>query len=313
MPNNQTKRLAQGAMMIALFTVFIAVAYYIPIISLIATFFAPLPIAWYSATYDRNSSIFVAIIGCILTFFFGGLLIVPFALIFASIGVVMGIGIGLKKSKIFIFMSTGITVLITFAIEYLISLKVFEVDFIRESLQLMRESYEKSIEFSKNLTGQSPITDEALDYLFTTMELSIPASITIAIFFYTFIIISVNLPILKRLGIDVPKFNTFKDLRMPRAILWYYLIVLSINLFVQPEIGTALHVICLNLSLILWILLTIQGISFVHYCLDLMGVPSFVKVLATVMAIPLYSFFVLIGILDLGFNIRSFVKGKIQK
>lgn len=313
MPNNQTKRLAQGAMMIALFTVLIAIAYYIPVISLIATFLAPLPIAWYSATYDRNSSIFVAIIGCIITFFFGGLLIVPFALIFASIGLVMGIGIGLKKSKISIFMSTGITVLITFAIEYLISLKVFEVDFIRDSLQLMRESYEKSIEFSKNLTGQSPMTEEALDYLFTTMELSIPASITIAIFFYTFIIIAINLPILKRLGIDTPKFNAFKDLRMPRAILWYYLIVLSISLFVQPEVGTALHVICLNLSLILWILLTIQGISFVHYCLDLMGVPRFVKSLVTVISIPLYSFFVLIGVLDLGFNIRSFAKGKIQK
>lgn len=313
MPSNQTKRLAQGAMMIALFAVLIAIAYYVPIISLFATFLAPLPLAWYSASYDRKSSIFVAIIGCVITLFFGGLLIVPFALIFASIGVVMGDALRLKRSKIYLFMSSSLAVLITFALQYLVSLKLFEVDFIRDSFKMLRESYDRSIELSISMTGKSPISEEMLNNIFTTMELSIPACITIATFFYAYIIISINLPVLKRLGIEVPKFSAFKNLRMPRAILWYYLIVLSINLFVRPEMGTALHVVCLNLSLILWLLLTIQGISFIHYVIDALGMPKIVKILATVMAIPLYSFFVLLGILDLGFKIRSLVKGKIQK
>ncbi|MFC7687742.1 YybS family protein [Ureibacillus sp. GCM10028918] len=313
MPNNQTRRLAHGAMMIALFTIFIAIAFYVPIISIVATLFAPLPMAWYSAKYDRNSSLLVALIGCITSFFIGGLLIIPFALIYSATGVVIGDALRLKRSKVFLLMSTGITALITFAIEYVIALKLFEIDIIKESMTIMRETYSKSIELSQSLNGQTPLDEQTVNRMFETMETMIPASITIAMFVTTFIIISINLPMLKRFGINVPKFRSFKNMRLPKAVLWYYLIILSINLFISPESGTALYVISLNISLILWLLLTLQGISLIHFILDAYGSPPFLKVLATLMAIPLYSFFVLIGILDLGFDIRSIVKGKIQK
>lgn len=314
MPNNKTKGLAQGAMMVALFVVLIAVALYVPLVSIIATLFAPLPLAWYSANYDRNQSIFVAIIACFLTFFIGGLLILPFSLIFASIGVVIGISLKLKRSKIFILMSTGLTVLITFAIDYLITLKLFEFDFIEQSMQMMRTSYEQSLKLTQSMTGQSALTEETLELFFVTLETTIPASVTLAAFALAFIIISINLPILRRLGVVVPKFSALKDLRLPRSILWYYLIVLSISLFAKPEIGTTLYVICLNLNMILWVLLTIQGLSFILYLLDKkIKVTNFLKVLVILLAIPLYNFVILVGIVDLGFDIRSLVKDKIQK
>ncbi|QCR34317.1 YybS family protein [Lysinibacillus sp. SGAir0095] len=313
MPNNQTKRLAHGAMMIALFTIFIAIAFYVPIISLVATLFAPLPIAWYSAKYDRSSSILVALIGCITSFFIGGLLIIPFALIYSAIGVVIGDALRLKRSKVYLLMSTGVTTLITFAIEYVISLKLFEVDIIKEFMTIMRESYQKSIELSQSLNAQSPLDEQTVNRMFDTLEMMIPATVTIAVFSITFIIISLNLPMLKRFGINIPKFRAFENMRLPKAVLWYYLIVLSINLFISPEIGSTLYVICLNFSLVLWMLLVLQGLSLIYFILSAYGSPKFLKVLAAFMAIPLYSFFVLIGILDLGFDIRSIVKGKIQK
>lgn len=313
MPNNQTQRLTHGAMMIAIFAVLIAIAYYVPLINLIATFFAPLPIAWFSAKYDRTTSIVIGVIGCIITFFFGGLLILPFSMIFAVCGIVIGDALRTNKSKVYLFMSTGIAVLITFAIQYIISLKLFEIDFIKESFQLMRDSYKASFEMAENLTGQMPMTEEALNLMFDHMEMAIPATITLSVFFFAFIIISINLPILKRLGIAVPKFNAFKDLRLPRTTLWIYLIVLTIQLFVRPEFGSSLYVITFNFSMVLWVLLTIQGIAFLHFILHAYKAPKFLTVLTTVMAIPLYNFVVLIGILDLGFDIRSYVTGKIQK
>jgi len=217
MPNNQTKRLAHGAMMIALFSIFIAIAFYVPIISLIATLFAPLPLAWFSAKYDRNTSILVAIVGCIITFFFGGLLILPFSLIFAAIGVVIGDALRLKRSKVFLLMSTGITVLITFAIQYIISLKLFETDFIKESMQLMRESYTKTMELSESITGQTVMDAKMLNDMFDMIEAAIPATITMGVFFLAFIIISINLPMLKRFGVNVPKFSAFKNMRLPKS------------------------------------------------------------------------------------------------
>ncbi|SOC08160.1 uncharacterized protein YybS [Ureibacillus xyleni] len=313
MPNNQTKKLVNGAMMVALFSILIAIAFYVPIVNLVAIIFAPLPLAWYSAKFDRGSAILVAIMGCISSFFIGSILIIPLAVICASIGVVMGDALRLKKSKVYLLMSSGITVLITFALQYVISIKLLNTDFIKEAMQMTRNEYEKSIELSQRITGQAPIDEKTLNQMFDTMQMALPAAIVLGVFFLTFIIVTSNLPLLKRFGVNVPKFNTFKNLRLPRSILWYYLILLSINLFISPETGSPLYVICLNLSMVLWLLLTLQGISFIHFCLDAYGSPSILKVLATIMAIPLYSFVLLIGIFDLGFDIRSFVKGKIQR
>lgn len=313
MPNNETKALVQGAMMVAIFTVLLAIAVNVPIISMVATLFAPLPIAWYSATYARKKSILVTVLAIMLSFFVGGLLVVPVALIFAAAGFMIGEGLRLKKSKVYIFLSTSVTLLLTLAIEYLISLRLFEFDLIQDTLKLMRESYESSIAFVEKTTGQSPMTEQALADMFTMVEMTIPASVTLAMLFLSIIFISVNLPLLKRLGIDVPKFSTFKNLRLPRAILWYYLIILSINLFVRPELGTTLYVVMLNFSLILWVLLTVQGLAFIFYVLEAYQSPPALKVVTVFLAIPLYSFVILIGILDLGFNLREYINNKTQK
>lgn len=213
------------------------------------------------------------------------------------------------------FLSTSIVLLITFAIQYLISLRLFEVDFIRDSLALMKTSYMESIKMTESLTGQ-PVPKETMEMantMLNTLEMTIPASITFAMLFLTFIIITVNLPILKRLKVDVPKFAKFSELRLPRSVLWYYLIVLSVNLFVRPEADSTLAIIMLNISMVLWVLLTIQGISFIHFVIDAFGYPKFIKVLSTILAIPLYSIVILVGIVDLGFNARNYIREKSQK
>lgn len=68
MQNNQSRKLAQGAMMIALFTVLMAIVFYIPLVNIIAAIIAPLPMIWYSANYNRKSSILVAVIAVLITF-----------------------------------------------------------------------------------------------------------------------------------------------------------------------------------------------------------------------------------------------------
>ena len=102
-------------------------------------------------------------------------------------------------------------------------------------------------------------------------------------------------------------------MRLPRSILWYYLIVLSISLFVSPETGSTLYVIIMNFSIVLWILFVMQGISLLFYYIHEKQLPNMLKVVVVILSIPLYTFIMLIGILDLGFNIRSYITGKNQK
>ncbi|MEG0386550.1 MAG: DUF2232 domain-containing protein, partial [Solibacillus sp.] len=290
MQNNQSKKLAHGAMMIALFAVLMAIAFYVPLVNIIAVLVAPLPIIWYSATYDRKSSLLVTFIAVSITFFVGGLIILPGSLIFAAAGMAIGDAIYNKKSKVFMFISTSIVVLISFANLYLISLRLFEFDFINDSLVLFRKSYEESIEFAEKMSWQTPVSKEGLTEMFSIVEMTIPAAITLSVFVFTLTFISINLPIVKRFKVDVPKFPSFSQLRLPRAVLWYYLITLTVNLFVQPDLGTPLYVVMINVSLILWVLLILQGISVIHFTIDTFGLPKMLKVLSTIVAIPLYSF-----------------------
>ena len=313
MPNNQTKALVQGSMMVAIFTILMMIAAYVPLISILALLFAPLPIAWYSANYNRKSSILVGIAGTLLTFFTSGIIMLPFALVFGLLGLVIGEAIRLKKSKLYIFISSGIAMLLSFAIVHLCTLFVANINIVQTSLQFARENYEQSLELTKQFSGQMVITPEQLDMVFKTMELTVPATITITAFLFAFLIITVNIPLLGRLGLDVPKFAPYKDMRLPRAVLWYYMIVLSINLFIRPESGSTLDIIVLNMSYMLWLLLILQGISLIHYFIASKGLPNPVKWVATLLAIPLSSFIILLGIIDLGFDVRSLIAGKTKK
>lgn len=313
MPNNQTKALVQGSMMVAIFTILMVISAYVPFIFMVALLFSPLPIAWYSANYKRSPSILVAVVGCLITILTSGIVMLPFAFIMALLGVVIGDAIRLKRSKLYLLMSSGISVLLSIALVYIAYVRVAGMNMIAMSLDIVRENYEQSNEFAKSVTGQVAMNPDQLEATIKTIELTMPATITISAFFAAFIIITLNLPILKRLGLDVPKFAPFQDMRLPRAVLWYYMIVLFINLFVRPESGSTLDVIVLNISYILWLLLILQGISLIHYFIATKGMPNAMKWVATILAIPLSSFIILLGIVDLGFDVRSLMKGKTRK
>ncbi|MGE7941198.1 YybS family protein [Lysinibacillus xylanilyticus] len=313
MPNNQTKALVQGSMMVAIFTILMLISAYVPIIFIVGLIFAPLPIAWYSANYKRSSSILVAVVGCTLTALTSGITMLPFAFILALIGVVIGNAIYLKKSKLYLFMSSGIAFLLSMTIVYVAYVQFAGINIIDMSLEILRENYEQSNELAKNVTGQVVFQPEIIEAMLKTIELTMPATITISAFFAAFIIITLNLPVLKRLGLDVPKFAPFQNMRLPRSILWYYMIVLCINLFMRPEFGSTLDIIVLNVSYVLWMLLILQGISFLHYFISKKEMPNGVKWIATLLALPLSSFMILLGIVDLGFDLRSLVKGKTKE
>ncbi|MCT6924271.1 DUF2232 domain-containing protein [Metasolibacillus sp.] len=313
MPNNQTRKLVHSSVVIVLFTIIMLITFYVPLVSIVAMGFALLPIAWLAATYDRANAIVVAIIASSITFIYGGIIMLLTSIVFAVAGLVIGDAIRNKKSKIYLFMSTGLALLFTFSILYIALAKFFNLDFVKISQEIAKTSYEQSIKMAEQFPLQQPVTRESLDEAFRLMEAALPSTIIISAFLLAFVLISINLPLLKRFKIDVPKFAPFKMMRLPRAVLWYYLIVLSISMFVRPEVGTFLYIIILNASVVLWLLLTLQGLSFIFFLLDEYKSPSFLKGLVVIIAIPLYSFIILLGIIDLGFNMREYVKGKIHK
>lgn len=306
MPNNSSKQLAQGAMVIALFTILMGIGFYVPLLNIIALAVAPLPFAWYSATYERSKAIFVALIGITLTLFLGGILLFALSAVLGVAGLVIGDGLRTKKSKVYLLISTSISLLFTTSLFYIISIQLFEMDVISRAFQLMREVNVKSLE----LSNSAPVTIKQIDEFYKYLNTIVPAAITITLTLGALILLMINLPILKRLGLAVPRFSKFKHLRLPKAVLWYYLIVLIVTLFVEPAEGTTLYIIVLNFSVVLWLLLTLQGVSFLFFLIEEKKLPKVLKGVTAILAYPLYSIILLIGVLDLGFNMREFISSK---
>lgn len=266
---------------------------------------------WYSANFNRKEAITLGALSLLGSFFIGGLLGPLLAIIFVTTGIVIGDAIREKKSKVYLFLSTSITLLLSFALLFLILTNLIGVNFIEKGMDIFQQAYTESIEYTSAQLGEDvPVED--VKQMFEYMEMSLPSAITLAVFLASFILITITTAIFSRLGMDIQKFSKFSELRLPKAILWYYLIVLTINLFVQPENGSNLAVVILNFSIVLWVLLTIQGVSFLFYTVDAFKYPNFLKVLIVLISIPMYSFVVLIGIIDLGFHIREYIDGKSQ-
>lgn len=296
-------------MMTALFTVLLAISVYVPVLSIISTLFLALPIAWYSAKYPAKASALVAVVGVVLSFLIGGLLSLPLALIHIPLGLVIGLSIHYKKSKLFMFMGASIALLVSLMLQYLVAIAFFGINFLEEFNTMMRGSLEQGEAWMVRL-GQEPTEEyqELVAQFVLTFETLLPTLLVLSVFTTVWILLLILLPILKRIGTPVPKFPPFREMRLPKSVLWYYLIVILVSLLSDLEQGTMAYLIFANASTLLQFLLFLQGVSFYHFYIHQEGWPRWVTVLVTVLAFPLQSFTSIIGILDLGFDIRGWIK-----
>ncbi|MGI2328432.1 YybS family protein [Planococcus sp. YIM B11945] len=311
MQNQQTRQLTQGAMMAAIFAVLTAISMNVPLLNVVTTLFLGLPIAWYSAKYPWKASLLFAVVSLILSFIVGGPLSLPLTLSYIPLGLAVGLSIYYRKSKLFMFMCSGIVLLISTVLQYVASIVLFGINVLEESITLMKETYATTGNFLERFGAtavQMEDYNEAVKQMMFSLETLMPTLLVASIFILVWLMLLLYLPILKRLGIAVPKFPPFRDMKLPKSVLWYYLIVVLVSLLTDLQPGTMAYMTFMNAYVLLQLLLFLQGISFYHFYIQQEGWPKWVAVLVTILAIPLQSFTTIIGIVDLGFDIRGWVK-----
>ncbi|MDN7245505.1 YybS family protein [Planococcus shenhongbingii] len=308
MPNQQTKQITHGAMMAAVFTVLLALSVYVPLLNVVTTLFLALPIAWYSAKYHWKASALFAAVCLTLSVLVGGLLALPLALIHIPLGLMIGLSIYNQKTKLFMFMGSGIVLLLSVMLQYLASIWLLGINVIEEMMTAMEASYKQTGTLLESIGASTDEYNEMVNQLMTTFETLLPALLVLSVFIIVWLLLLLLLPILKRLGIEVPKFPPFRDMKLPKSVLWYYLIVILVSLLSDLQLGTMAYMIFINASVVLQFLLFLQGVSFYHFYIKQEGWPTWVTVIVTVLALPLQSFTSIVGIIDLGFDIRGWVK-----
>lgn len=307
---DNARKITFGAMMIAIFVIMLAISVYVPLLGAVMSLFIPLPILLYRLRYDRAASILVMITGTVVSLI-GGLALFPVAILFGTLGLVIGDTIKSGKSKLYTSMASGLTIIIITILTYVASIFLLGINVIEESIKLLGEAQE---ELFLAVEKYGDIPEKVREQAELSMDLTlavIPSAFMISSFSSAFIIVLLNLAIAKKLGHTVSNFPPFREMKLPLLTVWFYLLILLLPFFTTVEEGTTLYLIVINATFIFRFLFILQGISFVHHYLYEMKLPKWVTVISTIIAILLSPFTILLGILDIGMNIRAWIgRGK---
>ncbi|WP_079505979.1 YybS family protein [Mesobacillus jeotgali] len=304
-----TYKLTEGAILLAIFAVLLLITLYIPGLGMIVNLFLALPFMMFGAKHDWKSTAVFTVAAVLLSMILGTFLAMPLALAYGTTGAVMGYMMREGKTRFASYIAGSLVFLINLVAQYALSIVLFKMNFIEEMVEIFRASVDQAINMLEQM-GQTP--DEKLisqfDAMVDMIEVLVPSMFVMASFFIVFLLQLVSFPFLKRFGVKVPHWQPFRELNLPKSILWYYLITMIAALALQPEKGTYWFWVISNLSFILQMLMVLQGIAFVFYLTYVKDYPKAVPIIVIVLMflLPFVLYIVrILGIIDLGFDLRK--------
>ncbi|BCB06091.1 YybS family protein [Bacillus sp. KH172YL63] len=300
--------LTEGALMLAIFTVLMLLSLYVPLIGSLAFFVLPLPLMLFSSKYSLVNSFYVLLGSLALSFLFGGLVALPVTFMVATTGVVIGWCVKAKVDKMKLFLAASVTLVLNIVIGFVFSILFFGVNIVEDSVTESKAAYISIFEKiglvpEKELVESMDQAIEMFRTLLPTMFVGIGVGLAL-------VFILVNFPIMKRLGREVPVFKPFREWKLPKSILWYYLITLVLSMVLQPEKGSYIYTALFNVLSVLQTLMLVQGFSFLYFFAHMKGWSKGILVLITVISIPLLYLVRILGIIDLGFDLRQRLQRK---
>ncbi|MGP3740210.1 YybS family protein [Bacillus sp. 4A_MP2] len=308
----QTKALVEGAIMISIFAVMTLFYLYVPLLAIIFFMAAPIPIILYTIRHGLKKGIAAGAIGIVISFLIGsinGLLSAPMLI---AVGVGMGVFYSRRQPGQAII--TGALIyLFSFLIYFVVSVQLFQVDI----LGVAKESIDQIMPMVESTLKQSGASDQDIAKQlkqFREMQDTALNSLPVALLIFVTLMSFVNhwfvRPLIKRFVPDMPALKKFKDMRLPKSMVWYYLLTLLLML-IQPEKADFLSLVQTSAFQILFILVLIQGFSFIFYYCHEKNISKVVPIFAVVLTIlfpPIGVIVRIIGIADIGFDLREKVK-----
>ncbi|GER67322.1 membrane protein [Weizmannia acidilactici] len=310
----KTKMLTEGAMLAAVFGVCLLIALYVPLIRLVAIIFLVLPFIIFCSKYPLKYIIVFSAVCLLVSALMGTVASLPVAVLFGSTGFVMGYCIQLKKTKFFTYVASSLMFLTGMITIMFFSLKFFHLNIIAENLKTMQQSIEQSKAILSALGQESAYKErfaQMADSVSLVYTVYLPSFLLLSAFIMVLILVAINFPIAKRFGVPAPKWNPFRELRLPKNILWYYIIVMAAYLLMRADTSSFLAKAVLNLMLIFQILILLQGYSLLNFFSYTKKWPKGIFALAVILSLmfsPLLYLVMIFGIMDLGFDFRQMIQ-----
>jgi uncharacterized protein YybS (DUF2232 family) len=304
------RKLTEGAILLATFIVLLLITIYMPLIGAFLNLALPIPFILFAAKNDWKGTIVFVIASLLISFITGAILTFPLVISYALTGAAMGYLIQKNKSRTTILMVCSLIFLINIVALYAVTVAFFHFNYIDVLLKTMRDSLSQSSNLMKSLgqQQQGQQTIKKFQQAMAVFKRIVPSLFVLMSLSYVFVIQLVSLPVLKRFGINVGNWKPFREISLPKSLIWYYLIVMAAGMVVHPQAGSYWSDALLNLTYILQMLMLFQGLTFIYFYFYQRNAAKSIPVIVTVVMflIPQLLFAVgILGIIDLGFGLRK--------
>ncbi|GIN59569.1 membrane protein [Lederbergia ruris] len=301
--------LTEGAMFLAIFSIMLGVAIYVPFTAIVLQFVFLLPFLLFAAKHPIKYSLLFFMLAFIISFFLGSVIGVTITLLYGVTGLIMGHGIQRNEAKGNIYVASSIGFLFSLLVLFVVAKLFFQFDVINEYQQMFKNTVNQYMDALTAL-GQTPSMElrEQLLEMGNLIGSMAPTVLASGAFITVLILIAVNFPIAKWLKVEVPRFKPFRNVTFPKVIVWIYLVVLLCSMFITDDTSSFFQMVILNAVFLLQILLMIQGFSFIFYYAHFKKWVKIIPIMAVIFMILLpflLSIVRVLGIIDIGFNLRQ--------
>jgi uncharacterized protein YybS (DUF2232 family) len=312
---NNARKLTEGAILLAAFAVLLLLTIYVPVVAIIINFVLPLPFIMFTAKNNMKYIGAFLVAAIFISFIAGSLMGLSLMLVYGSTGTVIGYLLQKNKSRVAILISSSLTFMVSVVIMYVVSVIFFKFNLIHELIDAFKQSASMSQGMLKSLGQEEQMKKLAQQNanMIKMIETLAPSILIMTSILSVYFIQLICFPIAKRFGLNVQQWGDFKDLSLPRSLLWYYLLALAANILFHPQEGTYLYTALMNLVYILELFMVLQGLSFLFYIFHRKSVSKGIRVIITIVAIviPIFLYIIrILGIIDLGFDLRKRVEKK---
>ncbi|GAA5416532.1 hypothetical protein Pryu01_01567 [Paraliobacillus ryukyuensis] len=297
-----------------IYVLLLAVTILIPASEWITLFLLPIPFVSYTSRYGLRDSLslggLVLVIAVLLTLFVF-VVTLPFTLLAVLTGTLIGYSIHHKRHAYETWALGTVGVSIGLVTLFVLIQGISQVDLIAEYETMVEESI-KTSQAIMGSTGVSvsqedlnTLRDQFLQFIKLLPTLLIAAAIGIA--FVTQWLSYKWLNWRGNRNLAFPPFRTFK---LPKSVIWIFLIAIVCSWFSDPTSAFATGV--LNVTNIIGILLTLQGVSFLFFYFYQKRISKAVPILIVIFGIiflPVGLYMTrILGIIDVGMDLRERMK-----
>lgn len=309
---NQSKKITDGAFLIAVYNVLLLLCVFIPFMVMIGIFLLPIPFIMYTERHGIKAAIVMFIAAIILSFIIATIVSLPITLLVGIGGVMIGFAMyrGVRPYEVWAQGTLGFIVgfvLVILILQFVMGINIYhQFDIaLKDSMQMMEA-----------MMGQFGVPSSDIQTLLIQVEEQmnvfkdlLPSSIAVASVFCAFMSQWLSYKVINRLHHKRLAFPPFKQFNLPISVIWIYFFALLIGMISGDKADSSLYVVAFNVITLTSVFLAIQGLSFIFFYADFKKMHKAlpITILILTLLFPFLFMFIvrILGIIDLGFSLKN--------